>query len=124
MTGVQTCALPIYIRVPSVVNINEQGVCDYNQRWYTPKNLIDGQNYIVIGAMLNADMFKKVGGFSDLPSLEDYYLWLQMEEAGAEIRQCTDAVYKIHRRVNSRSENQNSILEKIIAEAKQRRGII
>jgi len=112
------------IRVPSVLNFRNNKLVDFSQRWYTPTNLIEGQNYIVVAPLIRTSYFKQVGGFRNLSSLEDYDLWLRMEEAGAEIRQCTKAVYKIHQREKSRSENQNEILEKIISEAKQRRGLL
>jgi hypothetical protein len=111
------------IRVPFVRNIYPDGTISDDQRWYTPKNLIEGQNYIVIGPMINTELFKKAGGFRNLPSLEDYDLWLRMEEAGAVIKQCTNAIYKVHQRENSRSKDQNAILNQIVSEAKQRRKI-
>lgn len=108
------------IRVPAVHRYYEDGSIDTDQKWYTPKDLMTG-NYIVVGAMVRTELFKKLGGFHDYESLEDWDLWLRAEEAGATFEQVPNATYKVHKRAGSR--NSNKSFHQILDNAKQRRGI-
>lgn len=63
-------------------------------------------NYLVIGSMVRHDLFDTVGGFDDLPILEDWDFWQKCWLAGADIGACPDAVYLIGSRENSRNSDQ------------------
>lgn len=60
-------------------------------------------NQVVIGAMARRDLLVEVGGFRDLPVLEDYDLWCRCWAAGADMRPCLDAVYRYHHTPTGRS---------------------
>lgn len=108
------------IFVPSVHRHYEDGRIDTDQHWYTPKDLMTG-NYIVVSAMIRTSLFKKLGGFNDYESLEDWDLWLRSEEAGAKFIQCPEAILHISKRDNSRNSNKSYF--EILNNAKKRRGI-
>lgn len=108
------------IFVPSVHRHYEDGRIDTDQHWYKPKDLMTG-NYIVVSAMIRTSLFKKLGGFHDYESLEDWDLWLRAEEAGAKFIQCPEAILHISKRANSRNSNKSYF--EILNNAKKRRGI-
>lgn len=89
------------IRQPATLGVVD-GVEDDFPVVIPKKRLIDG-NYIVIGAMVRSSLFFKVGGFDDYPMSEDWALWLKCWIAGAEIRVCPDAIYRVHVRSGSRN---------------------
>lgn len=64
-------------------------------------------NECVIGTLVERELFLKVGGFRDLPSLEDYDLWLRCVKAGALIRHVPEAVYRASIRPGSRNSDQS-----------------
>ena len=66
-------------------------------------------NECVIGTLVERDLFLKVGGFRDLPSLEDYDLWLRCVKAGAVIHHVPDAVYRASIRPGSRGTSDQSV---------------
>jgi len=109
------------IVVPSVHRIYPDGTVNRDQAPYLPKNLMIG-NYIVIGALLKADLFKGLGGFHDYDALEDWDFYLRAEEAGAKFVQGTSAIYEIHVRENSRNTSSNAH-DIVLGNAKKRRGI-
>ena len=112
--------------VPTVHRYYSDGTVNKDQYWYTPTDLME-RNYIVVGSMIKTSMFKKVGGFHDLPIYEDWQLWLRMQEAGAKFKQCPDAIYNIHVRDNSRNEQDEQIkqdtYQQIKKEAIKRRNL-
>lgn len=62
---------------------------------HIPRARLIRRNFIVIGAMVNAEMFWGVNGFSNYSCLEDWDLWLKLYcDFGAEIGK-SDAVYEI-----------------------------
>jgi hypothetical protein len=63
-------------------------------------------NECVIGTLVQKKLLTEVGGFRDLPSLEDYDLWLRCVKAGAVIRHVERAVYRAHVSVNGRNRDQ------------------
>lgn len=69
-----------------------------------PRAPLLDRNFIVIGAMIRKDFFLRVGGFEDYPVLEDWCLWLKMVEAGAEVVDVPDAIYRVN--VQEASRNQ------------------
>lgn len=64
-------------------------------------------NECVIGTLVSRDLFLEVGGFRDLPSLEDYDLWLRCVRAGARIVHVPDAIYLVHVSPRSRNSDQS-----------------
>lgn len=51
-------------------------------------------NWLVVGTLIERDLFMSVGGFSDYPhGFEDWSLWAKAWQAGAEIIKVPDAVY-------------------------------
>lgn len=111
------------IIVPSAHRYFADGTIDKSNKWYEPKDLLTCGNFIVIGAMIRADLFRKLGGFKNLQALEDYDFFLRAEESGAKFTHCPKAIYKINVRENSRNVDQ-SIFPQIVNEAKKRRGIL
>ena len=65
-------------------------------------------NHLIIGCMVRKSLFDAVGGFRDLPALEDWDLWIRMRLEGATVGACPDAIYRVH--VNPNSRNQNTAL--------------
>lgn len=107
---------------PSAHRYFNDGTIDDSNKWYEPKDLLFG-NYIVIGFLIRSDLFRRLGGFKDLPSLEDWELLIRAEEAGARFKQCKNAIYKINVSDNGRNLNQD-LAPQIIYEAKKRRNLI
>lgn len=67
------------------------------------RRLIDA-NFMVIGTMVRAHIFHQVGGFRDIPVLEDWDVWLRCVVYGhATIGHVPDAIYRIG--VNDGSRN-------------------
>lgn len=64
-------------------------------------------NHLVIGCMLRRELFNQVGGFRDLPVLEDWDLWIRMRLAGAQVGTCPKAIYRVHVRSASRNTEAN-----------------
>jgi glycosyltransferase involved in cell wall biosynthesis len=60
-------------------------------------------NYLIIGTVVSKAMFERVGGFRDLPVLEDWDLWIRCFKAGAIHYGVPDAVYNITVRSNGRN---------------------
>lgn len=60
-------------------------------------------NWIVIGALVTADLVRRVGGFDNHAWSEDWCLWARCYQAGAAFARCPDAVYRAHVRPDSRN---------------------
>lgn len=61
-------------------------------------------NYLVVGTVVQRDLFLKVGGFGDYPhGFEDWSLWAKCWKAGAKIIQVKRAIYYAH--INPRSKH-------------------
>jgi GT2 family glycosyltransferase len=59
-------------------------------------------NWLVVGTLVERDLFHAVGGFSDYPhGFEDWSLWAKCWKAGARIVKVPDAVYVAHVNPNS-----------------------
>ena len=59
-------------------------------------------NWLVVGTLIQRDLFMQVGGFSDYPhGFEDWSLWAKAWSAGAKIVKVPDAIYRAW--VNPRS---------------------
>lgn len=64
------------------------------------------RNWMVIGTLVRRSQFLRVGGFRDLPALEDWDLWIRCVRDGAELGVAPEAVYRVH--VNAGSRNQDT----------------
>lgn len=94
------------IRRPSTLGVYEDGTED-DEPVMIPRRKISESNYIVIGAMVEREQFLRVGGFRDLPILEDWDLWLRMIRDGAQVVDVPEACYKVHIRPNSRNASEH-----------------
>lgn len=75
------------------------------------RSLRDG-NWLVIGTLVQREVFEEVGGFREWPLYEDWDLWLRCWKAGARIVEVPDAHYIA--RVRPRSRNRGpSRVEKL-----------
>lgn len=104
------------IRRPSM-----QMVCDgvAGEPFLPPEGDLMISNFIPIGAMIRHDLFDQVGGFRDLPALEDWALWRDMVKIGATIDACPEAVYRVTVRPDGRNsdrETHNRIYQMLRAE--------
>lgn len=68
---------------------------------------ISANNWIVIGAPFRRKFFMCVGGFQEFPGLEDWDLWIRMEEAGAKIG-VFDGCYRVFDNPGSRNKSFDS----------------
>jgi glycosyltransferase involved in cell wall biosynthesis len=64
-------------------------------------------NWLVIGAMVRADLVRRVGGWRDYPWSEDWDLWLRCHLAGATFEAIPTAIYRAHVRRSSRNRGQH-----------------
>lgn len=60
-------------------------------------------NWLVVGAMVRAELVRKVGGWRDFPWSEDWDLWVRCWQAGASVEAVPAAVYRAHVRPGSRN---------------------
>lgn len=94
------------LRQPSTLGVYPDGSTDNEPYLIQPKrNLLEG-NHIVIGAMIRNSLFKEMGGFDDLPILEDWDLWIRCWLVGANITACPGAIYRVG--VNDSGRNSSS----------------
>lgn len=64
-------------------------------------------NWLVVGTLVERDLFMQVGGFSDYEhGFEDWSLWGKCWKAGAKIVKVPDAIYIAH--VNPRSKHRQA----------------
>src|SRR5690606_25085826 len=70
-------------------------------------------NFLIIGTVVRKDVFLRLGGFSDLPILEDWELWRRFEFDGAKHYPVPKAVY--HATITPGSRNQNEELATKVA---------
>lgn len=60
-------------------------------------------NFLVVGTLVERQIFHQVGGFSDYPhGFEDWSLWAKCWKAGAQIVQVKKAIYYAHVNPNSK----------------------
>lgn len=91
------------MRWPSTIGVHEDGHEDDYPVLLQPKGSLLVHNWMVIGTMIRREQFLKVGGFRDLPILEDWDLWIRLVIDGAVPMACPDALYRVHVRANSRN---------------------
>ena len=65
--------------------------------FFFPESSFETGNWIIIGTLVQSDLFLGVGGFEEFPhGLEDWQLWAKCVRAGARIVKVPDAVYIAH----------------------------
>lgn len=62
-------------------------------------------NYMVIGTAVERDRFFEVGGFRNLPALEDWDLWIRLVISGSVVKRVPFAVYVVHVSEDGRNQN-------------------
>lgn len=79
--------------VPSVQYVRDgiEGVAEI-PAW--DRNLID-INCAVIGTLISRNLFLRLGGFREFPSLEDWDLWLRAIKLGARMHPVPSAIYQV-----------------------------
>jgi len=92
------------IRQPSTLGIVD-GVEDDYPVLIPPKASMLIGNHLVIGSMVRRSLFEKVGGFVNLPVLEDWDFFIRCLIAGAQWSPCPDAIYRVHVRPESRNQD-------------------
>lgn len=68
-----------------------------------PKRDLRNGNFMVIGTMVSRKLFLEVGGFRELPIMEDWDLWIRCCQAGARSHPVPEAVYRVHVRPDGRN---------------------
>lgn len=96
------------IRRPCTLGVHEDGHED-DFPVMIPERDIRTANYIVIGAAVDHWFFDMVGGFEELPILEDWALFQRLIlQQNAVVTEVPDAIYKVHvGRQGQRNENPN-----------------
>lgn len=104
VTEMLTIAYEYDIIQPSTLGVYEDGTED-DKPVLIPEKPLGVANYLVIGSMVRASKFWEVGGFRDLPALEDWDLFRRMFFAGGKIGKAPKAIYRVHVRPDSRNTN-------------------
>lgn len=95
------------VRWPSTLGVYEDGSEDPFPVLLQPKqNMLLG-NHMVIGSMIRQELFHEVGGFRELPILDDWDCWIRCWLMGAEFQPCSRAIYRVHVRPGSRNQQQD-----------------
>jgi len=87
---------------PTVPPLLTPAVCYVNkgrhqQARFLPGDDLSKNNFLVVGTLVQSDLFHSVGGFSDYPhGFEDWSLWAKCWKAGAEIVRVKQAIYIAH----------------------------
>lgn len=117
------------VRRPATLGIYEDGRTDDYPVMIPRKPLLDA-NFIVIGAMVRADMVRTVEGFDEYPMSEDWAFWIKCWLEGAVISDVPDAIYRVNVVPGSRNSDSrlggkvyNQIKARFVPEARSR-GIV
>jgi glycosyltransferase involved in cell wall biosynthesis len=86
------------VKLPLFTPIVQRVVNGRSKRatFYKEVNLL-GANWLVVGTVLERELFERVGGFEDYPhGFEDWSLWYKCARVGATVVKVRDAVYVQH----------------------------
>lgn len=61
-----------------------------------PRKDLSRSNYLIIGTACERERFQAVGGFRELPALEDWDLWCRMIINGAKVKRVPGATYVVN----------------------------
>ena len=104
---------------PSTIGVYEDGTTDKEPVLIPDRNMFHGNN-LVIGSMVVRSDFLDVGGFKELPILEDWELFLNIiTSKEAKVVTVPKAVYRVGVRQNSRNTDarlHNSVYGDIVRE--------
>jgi GT2 family glycosyltransferase len=92
------------IRQPSTLGVVNGVKDDYPVLIPRKQSYMVG-NHLVIGSMVRRLSFAAVGGFKDLPVLEDWDLFIRLRLAGEDVGECPDAIYIVHVQEGSRNQD-------------------
>lgn len=108
-----------FLLQPASIGVYPDGSTDLHAIVNPPKPLHQ-QNFLIIGTVVRRDQFLRVGGFADLPSHEDWDLWIRCWLDGAAIACVPDAVYRVH--VGGRGRNSAGMAphEKVIRQIRSK----
>ena len=109
------------IRRPSTRGVYEDGSIEEPPSMI-PRRDINESNCIVIGAMVDHDLFDQAGGFGDYPLLEDWDLWLRCWNLGASVVDVPKAVYRIHVTPGSRNMAEPGLMSSVYAQIRRTSG--
>lgn len=70
-----------------------------------PRRPLREANFMVIGTMVMRDQFLALGGFRELPVLEDWDLWIRFAQQGSEVMDVPNAIYRVTVHTDSRNQN-------------------
>lgn len=71
---------------------------------FHPEGDFRNDNFIVVGTLVQRELFLQVGGFGDYPhGFEDWSLWAKCWKAGAKVVRVRKAIYRAH--VNPKSKH-------------------
>lgn len=70
-----------------------------------PRTDLSRANYLIIGTGCEREKVQEVGGFRELPALEDWDLWCRMIIAGAKVKRTPGATYIV--KVNTDGRNKD-----------------
>ena len=83
-----------FLLTPAVVNVRKRNVTG---PFFHPEIDLAQANWLVIGTLIQRELFQQVGGFQDYPhGLEDWALWSSAYKAGAQVVRVPDAHYRWH----------------------------
>ena len=94
------------ILVPATLGVTPEGVEDAEPVQIHPKPHLLVGNHVVVGAPVRRDLFIQVGGFRELPILEDWDLWIRCWLEGGRFVLSPDLVYRVHVNRNGRNLNE------------------
>ena len=89
---------------PATLGVYADGATDAEPVVIAERPLLDG-NFMVIGTLVQRELFEAVGGFHDLPYCEDWDLWIRCWKRGARFASEARAVYQVMVRPDSRNNS-------------------
>jgi glycosyltransferase involved in cell wall biosynthesis len=101
MSAMARAERPRSLLTPSVQRINKQR--ELRPTFY-PEVPLDKANWLIVGTLVEAWMFRRARGFEDYPhGFEDWSLWNKCHKLGAKVIKVPRAVYRQH--INPRSKH-------------------
>lgn len=86
---------PPPLLTPAIQYVHISGKRQAPKFW--PMGDLSKDNFLVVGTLVERNLFMEVGGFEDYPhGFEDWSLWAKCWKAGAEIIQVRRAIYIAH----------------------------
>lgn len=84
-----------------------------------PEKLLSETNFMIIGTLVKRDTFLDVGGFRELPLLEDWDLWIRCWKQGSAFGESPKSIYHISISHNSRNNQDEDIQRKVYAKIRR-----